>query len=113
MHIYTIGEQEIWFRYFFNPQFNTEIKDMESPVPHSTNNHTDNTAHTQDTDTDSSLFPLYNHHLNDSYCESLALDIDDDAEQKMEDLLLRLDPTHPQTTTLTWAHWTKRATLSL
>ena len=91
MHIYTIGEQEIWFRYFFNPQFNTEIKDMESPVPHSTNNHTDNTTHTQDTDTDSSLFPLYNHHLNDSYCESLALDIDDDAEQKMEDLLLRLD----------------------
>ena len=64
---------------------------MESPVPHSTNNHTDNTTHTQDTDTDSSLFPLYNHHLNDSYCESLALDIDDDAEQKMEDLLLRLD----------------------
>ena len=91
MHINTIGEQEIWFRYFFNPQFNTEIKDMESPVPHSTNNHTDNTTHTQDTDTDSSLFPLYNHHLNDSYCESLALDIDDDAEQKMEDLLLRLD----------------------
>ena len=64
---------------------------MESPVPHSTNNHTGNTTHTQDTDTDSSLFPLYNHHLNDSYCESLALDIDEDAEQKMEDLLLRLD----------------------
>ena len=52
-------------------------------VPHSTNNHTDNTTHTQDTDTDSSPFSLIiHHHLNDSYCESLALDIDDDAEQK-------------------------------
>ena len=27
MHIYTIGEQEIWFRYFFNPYyFRTSVK---------------------------------------------------------------------------------------
>ena len=27
MHIYTIGEQEIWFRYFFNPyNFRTSVK---------------------------------------------------------------------------------------
>ena len=64
---------------------------MESLVPHSTNNHTDNTIQLQGTDTDSSLFPLYNHQLNDSYCEPLVLDIDDYTEQKMEDLLLRLD----------------------
>ena len=28
MHIYTISEQEIWFRYFFNPYyFRTSVQD--------------------------------------------------------------------------------------
>ena len=60
---------------------------MESSKPHSANKQTHNTIHTQGTDTDSSLSPIFND-PNDSYSEPLVLEIDDDEDPTIEDLLL-------------------------